>query len=111
MFIAVSGKNNTPSYFNKVKYCSLDTYLPRPAKKIFETVQLTDILEPESLYKIVTPESFDPSPKDNCVMLSALDQKSHFIHASYGRQVQPILEKFFKDSTCVLLLGSVEFLA
>lgn len=102
--ISISGTNVRPEYFNNVRSSSLNTYLPRFTAKAFNGLQLSDIIEPESLYKIVMPKSFAPSHIDNCVKLSALDLESHFIHASQGGQVPQILEKFFKDSTAVLLL-------
>jgi uncharacterized protein (DUF952 family) len=104
IFLSITGKKTKPEYFNNVRSSSLDAYLPRLTAKALDNLQLSNIVEPESLYKIVTPECFDPSHLDNCVNLSTLDRESHFIHASQGGQVPQILEKFFKDSSVVLLL-------
>ena len=103
-FVSISGKSTTPAYLKNVRYSSLSSHLPRLTAKAITQLQLADILEPESLFKIVTPESFNPAHIDNCVKLSALDLESHFIHASQTEQVPQILEKFFKDSSIVLLL-------
>lgn len=103
-FMTITNPKAIPSYFKNVRYNKLDNYLPGITATTLANTQLSDMLAPESLYKIVTPEAFDPSIKNSSVTLSALDKKSKFIHAAMGTQVFPILEKFFKDTPTVLLL-------
>lgn len=103
-FVAISANNFKSAYLNNVQSSSLDAYLPRLTAKALDHLKLADLLESEALYKIITPESFDPSHIDNCIKLSTLDVESHFIHASQGAQVPQTLEKFFKDVPVVLLL-------
>lgn len=57
-----------------------------------------------SLYKIVPVQHFDQANRDNCVKPLSLDQKSGFIHASFGTQVPGVLRKFFGDAKELILL-------
>lgn len=103
-FIALSNKESGPGFLRTTNYLTIYTYLPRIAKKILATLTLSELLDPDSVYKIITPESFDPTHTENCIELSKLDQESGFIHAALANQVEHILEKFFKENSTVLLL-------
>jgi uncharacterized protein (DUF952 family) len=61
-------------------------------------------LNPEAIYKIVVPASYNPSRTHDCVILTDLDKKDGIIHTSLGTQAHTILQKFFKKHGEVVLL-------
>jgi len=61
-------------------------------------------LKADALYKIVVSGDYDKNQEEDCIKPSQLDLQSGFIHASYGRQSQATVEKFFKDAPKVLLI-------
>lgn len=103
-FVTISRMANTPEYLKSTHACTINTYLPKATAKALHRLEISQILERESIYKIVTPDKFNPSRIDNCLILSSLDKESNFIHASFGTQVPHILKKFFPHETDVLLL-------
>ena len=103
-FITLAEKNFIPAYLNHVRYFALESYLPHLTEKAVDKLDLNTIIDPESIYKIVTPENFNPTNIDACVQLSPLDIESHFIHAALGNQTEHILEKFFKNDMHVLFI-------
>ena len=66
--------------------------------------QLVTALEPKALYKMVPPQNYVTSNKLDCVTLVPLDRESGFIHASYGEQVEGVLNKFFGTAHEMTLL-------
>jgi uncharacterized protein (DUF952 family) len=56
---------------------------------------------PTYLYKIISVENWRKSQKKNQLQLADMDQT--FIHLATNEQVPRIVEKFWKDSECVIL--------
>jgi len=61
-------------------------------------------IKKDALYKIVMPQDYNAANKNNCITLSNLDKTSGFIHASYGRQAERTVKKFFEVEPIVLLI-------
>ena len=60
-------------------------------------------LKKEAIYKIALKSDFNAENKADSIQLSALDENSGFMHASYGNQVKNTIEKFFKKSDEILV--------
>jgi uncharacterized protein (DUF952 family) len=103
-FVCMNTEQKNPSYLAALHTCSLSSAAPIVAQKALNNTLLHDCLQDSDLYKIVLPEDIELSNKHSCVKLSKLDHDSGFIHAAYGNQVEPIVAKFFKDASTILIV-------
>jgi uncharacterized protein (DUF952 family) len=69
-----------------------------------DTKTLDFNLNKNSIYKIIPVQNYDPQNTDDCIKLMPLDIESGFIHASFGNQIENILQKFFKGKKQALLI-------
>jgi uncharacterized protein (DUF952 family) len=103
-FVVIKTGSSLPVYLLSEHTISLSALLPAIGAKALENTTLNDCLRPEGVYKIVLPEDFSMADANSCIKLSCLDRDSGFIHTSYGKQVAPILAKFFKDTPNILVI-------
>ena len=72
--------------------------------KSCHTARLKDKITPQSVYKIIKADDYLPHAQDNCINHSEMDKTAGFIHASFGTQILPTLDKFFHHKSHVILL-------
>ncbi|KKQ49782.1 MAG: hypothetical protein US69_C0002G0057 [candidate division TM6 bacterium GW2011_GWF2_38_10] len=63
------------------------------------------VFEKNGLYKIITLDEIDSVTHPTIIRFSSLDERSGFVHLSFGYQVMRTIKSFFKNDTKVYVIA------
>lgn len=63
------------------------------------------VFEKDGLYKIIIPADIDSITQPTIVRFSDLDERSGFVHLSFGYQVMRTIKSFFKNDAKVYVIA------